>query len=185
MKFVQPIRDIEKVKEIAEYLRDKNYRDYVMFSVGIYSGLRIQDILKLRVRDIRNKDHISMIEMKTTKTGKTRRFVINPNLKKILNEYIEDKKDNDVLFPSKQGDNKPLKRSQAYNILNDAARHVGIKEGIGTHTMRKTFGYFLYKQTGDIVLLKEIFNHSDISVTLRYIGLIESVKDKAINGLKY
>ena len=106
-------------------------------------------------------------------------------MKKILNDYIADKDDSDVLFPSKQGENKPLKRSPAYNILNDAARHVGIKEGIGTHTMRKTFGYFLYKQTGDIVLLKEIFNHSDISVTLRYIGLIESVKDKAINGLKF
>ncbi|HYF75071.1 MAG TPA: site-specific integrase [Candidatus Nitrosocosmicus sp.] len=185
MKFVQPIRDMENIKSISEYLKEKNLRDYVMFSVGIYSGLRIQDILKLRVSDVRNKDYISIVEMKTNKSAKIRRFVINPHLKKILNEYIADKKDSDVLFPSKQGENKPLKRAQAYNILNEAARNFGIKEGIGTHTMRKTFGYFLYKQTGDIVLLKEIFNHSDIAVTLRYIGMIESEKNKAINKLKF
>ena len=65
MNTVQPIRDMDTILDIARYLRKKSERDYVMFVTGIYSGLRISDILKLRVRDVREKDHIYMREKKT------------------------------------------------------------------------------------------------------------------------
>ncbi|MFX3637072.1 MAG: site-specific integrase, partial [Candidatus Pristimantibacillus sp.] len=51
-----------------------------------------------------------------------------------------------------------LQFSQAYNIINGAAKCIGIDDGIGTHTLRKTFGYFAYKAGTDIVLLQQIFN---------------------------
>ena len=65
MNTVEPIRDLETVLDIADYLKIKNQRDYVMFMFGIYSGLRISDILKFRVRDVRDKDFISQREKKT------------------------------------------------------------------------------------------------------------------------
>lgn len=180
MNTVEPIRDIELINELASYLKESSMRDYMMFVFGIYSGLRITDILKLRVRDVKNTDYIYIHEQKT---GKEKRFLIHPDIKQALKDYIKDKKENDFLFKSRQGVNKPITRARAYDILNRAAKKFNIKN-LGTHSMRKTFGYFLYQQTKDIVIIKEIFNHADIGTTLRYIGLIQDTTDKAIKKLK-
>lgn len=70
MKFVQPIRDKEQIREMTEYLKGKSERDMVMWLTGIYTGLRISDILTLRVRHVRNTNYISIIEKKTINTKK-------------------------------------------------------------------------------------------------------------------
>lgn len=181
MNTVEPIRDMEMVWDIADYLKSINERDYIMFMFGIYSGLRISDILKLRVRDVRDKKYIILREMKT---NKERRFKLNSELKPILNKYISDKEDYEFLFKSKRGNNQPISRQQAYNILNNAAENFGL-QSIGTHTMRKTFGYHTYKQTNDAVTIKEIMNHSDISITLRYIGINQDAKDETMDKLSF
>ena len=64
--------------------------------------------------------------------------------------------DDDYLFPSRKGD-KPITRVQAYRILNDVAEKLGIEE-VGTHTLRKTFGYWHYQQYKDVAILQDIFN---------------------------
>lgn len=181
MNTVEPIRDIELVNDIADYLKIKNERDYVLFMTGIYSGLRISDILMLRVRDVKDKDHIYIREKKT---GKEKRFIIHEELQEILGEYIQNKQDYEHLFKSRKGLNNPITREHAYAILNNAAKIFGL-ESIGTHTMRKTFGYFLYQETKDAITIKEIFNHSDISTTLRYIGVNQDHKDKVIKKLSF
>ncbi len=66
-------------------------------------------------------------------------------------------------------------------MLNTAGGKIGLKE-IGTHTLRKTFGYHFYKETKDVALLQNIFNHSAPSVTLRYIGINQDIIDKAIDN---
>ena len=181
MNTVEPIRDIEKIYDMADYLKNRNLRDYVMFMFGIYTGLRISDILKLRVRDVRDKESIYIREMKTDKEKK---FNINPELKPIIREYIKDKKDYEYLFKSRQDKNKPISRQQAYHVLNSAADALGISR-VGTHTLRKTWGYHTYQTTHDAVGIKEILNHSDISVTLRYIGINQDNKDKIMNSLSF
>ncbi len=55
MNTVEPIRDMDLVMDLAEYLKSNNERDYVLFMFGIYTGLRISDILKFRIRDVREK----------------------------------------------------------------------------------------------------------------------------------
>lgn len=181
MNTVEPIRDKELVIDIADYLKIHNNRDYVMYMFGIYSGLRISDILKFRVRDVRDKKYISLREKKT---GNEKKFPINKELRKVLDEYIKDKKDYEYLFKTPNQPNKPISRQQAYNILSKAARSFGI-ESVGTHTLRKTFGYHMYKQTNDAALLMDIFGHSDINITLRYIGINQDCKNKAYNGLSF
>ena len=81
---------------------------------------------------------------------------------------------------SRKGD-KPISRIQAYRILNDVAEELGVQE-IGTHTLRKTFGYWHYKQNKDVALLQEIFNHSAPSVTLRYIGINADLMDESMKN---
>lgn len=69
--------------------------------------------------------------------------------------------------------------TQAYRVLQKAAEVLG-RGDIGTHTMRKTFGYFYYRKTKDLVFLQEIFNHSAPIITKRYIGLIQEEIDESL-----
>lgn len=176
MNFVQPIRDPDVIEQIKLYLRDMSERNYMLFVFGINTGLRIQDMLKLRVRDVKG-DHIIMREMKT---DKQKWLKINPTLRRELKRYIANKDDYDYLFKSREGRNKPITRDMAYKIMRKAANEFGLVD-IGTHTCRKTFGYHLYKKEKDITLLQKIFNHSSPEITLRYIGMDQDTMDNAIS----
>lgn len=180
MNTVQPIRDLNKLEFLTDYFKQQSERNYVMFMTGIYTGLRISDILNLQVKDVKGH-HISIREIKT---GKEKRFIIVPPLKKILQEYISGRGDYDYLIKSRNGENKPIHRSTAYRILNEAAAHVNLKE-IGTHTLRKTFGYHFYQATKDVALLQSLFNHDSPKVTLRYIGVNQDSLDKAMMKFRY
>jgi integrase len=178
MKLVQPIRDRKKLEEMKMELLKTGYKNYLMFVIGINTGLRISDILELKVKDLKDNTHIKIIEQKT---NKIKRFLINSLLKIEIDKYIKTMSDEEYLFHSRKGENKPISRVQAYRILNSAAEHIELHE-IGTHTLRKTFGYWHYKQNKDVALLQQIFNHSSPSVTLRYIGINEDIKDKSIEN---
>lgn len=180
MNFVQPIRDPEHIRVIKTYLFDWNYRNYMLFVVGINSGLRISDILQLKVLDAQ-KPYFNVVE---TKTKKARRIEMTPQLKRELKQYVDGKEDYEYLFKSREGVNKPISRSAAYKILIKAALTVGLEENIGTHTLRKTFGYHFYKQTKDVALLQEILNHSSPKITLRYIGINQDQMDKAMKDFR-
>lgn len=175
MNTVEPIRDKAVVKDIHDYLKEKSTRDALMFAIGIYTGLRISDILQLRVRDVRNKEFICTREMKTRKE---KRILINKYIRFQIDEFILNKKDFEYLFKSPKKPNAPLSRQQAYNILTDAAKRFGVNEAVGCHTLRKTFGYLTYQKNKDVAMLMDIFNHSDPNITLRYIGVNQDTKNK-------
>jgi integrase len=179
MNFVQPIRDPEKIEAIKQFLKEQNKRNYILFLIGINTGLRISDILKLKVGDVKGT-HISIREKKT---GKQKRIRITPSLKRELNWYIEGKRDDEYLIKSRNGHNKPIGRSMAYKILRKTAERFHLDE-IGTHTLRKTFGYHFYQQTKDVAMLQEIFNHSSPAITLKYIGVNQDSMDRAMTKFK-
>ncbi len=181
LNVVEPIRDKEVIKDIIDYLRLKNDRDALLFMFGIYSGLRVSDIIKLRVRDVKGKDRVTV---KETKTGKEKILKINSMLRKEIAVYIIGKKDYEVLFKSPRGINKPISRQQAYNIINNAGKHFGL-ERIGTHTMRKTFGFHIYQKTKDITLVQKLLNHSSPEFTLAYIGMTQKTMEDAVESLRY
>ncbi len=181
MNYVEPIRDYNKLQDILEYLKHENKRNYIMFMIGCYTALRISDILMLKVKDVKNKKNITIREKKT---GKQKIIPINNKLRKALDDYIKDKNDYEYLIKSREKENKAITRDTAYKILKDVGNKFGI-ENIGTHTLRKTFGYHFYMQTKNIVLLMEFFNHSDPSVTLRYIGINQEAVNKAVLNFDY
>ena len=76
-----------------------------------------------------------------------------------------------------------IKRNQAYKVINAAARAVGIHDKIGTHSLRKTFGYHAYQKGIDLSILQKIFNHAAPSVTLRYIGITQDDMDEVYLNL--
>jgi integrase len=176
LKTVQPIRDKEKIEQMKVELRKVEYKNYFLFVMGINTGLRISDLLPLKVEDVKNKRHIIIVEKKT---GKEKRFLINPMLKKEIDLYVYGKYDHQYLFESNRGYNHPISRIQAYRVLTAAAKKCGLSE-VGTHTCRKTFGYWHYKTYKDVAILQDIFNHSSPSITLKYIGINQDVKDRTI-----
>ena len=166
MTAVEPIRNKNLIKSIEEELKATNFRDYVLFCFGINSGLRISDILKLDVKDVRNK---KILRLKEIKTGKYKTLPFNKKIRHILQIYTKNRNLNEPLFVTKF--NNRMDRITAYRLLNRVCGLMKLDIKIGTHTLRKTFGYHFYKQYKDIVILQKIFNHTNPSVTLRYIGI--------------
>lgn len=172
MNTVQPIREREKLEEMKEELKRRGTRDYLMFLTGINSGMRVSDIVKLNYNDVRNSDrtmkhYITVIE---TKTKKLKKFPLCNDLLVEMEKYTRNMTQGEYLFKSRKGENKPITTTQAYRIIKECGDMVGLAE-IGTHTMRKTFGYFHYQQFHDAALLQTIFNHSSPFITLKYIGI--------------
>lgn len=176
---VEPLRTPEEIKEFKDallYVCSK--RDWFMFVLGINTGLRISDILKLKVGEVRGKTTAIIIE---EKNQKERKLFLSSIQNEII-QYCEDMADEDYLFPSKKGD-KPISTTQAYRVLAKVADWLG-RDDIGTHTMRKTFGYHYYKRTKDIATLMEIFNHSAPHITKRYIGITDDEIESSLVGFK-
>lgn len=166
MATVEPIRNKEDIVKVEKVLAEMGQRELLLFTIGTNCGLRISDILRLNVENVRNKTHIQITEQKT---GKFKKFPINSKLQPMLKEFIKGRKGKEPLFLSHWG--RRLDRVTAYYLIRNACKKAGLQEKIGTHSMRKTFGYHHYQKFKDVVLLQKIFNHSTPTVTLRYIGI--------------
>lgn len=175
MNFVEPIRDKIKVRDIQEYLKRTSPRDYIMFITGVYTGLRISDILTLKVKEVTGQKFIYLREKKTNKQNI---IAINKLLQKEYKWYCDLRPGDEYLIKSREGANAPLSRVQAYKILKEVGLEFGI-ENLGTHSMRKTFGYHYYIKTKDVGTLMKMFNHSSPAITLRYIGIVQDNMNKA------
>jgi len=189
MNIVEPIRSENHIKQIRGNLyRQKNKRDYLLFVFGINSGLRIGDILSLKLADVKDKQGNlkDNLEIKEQKTGKTRKVFFNKQIKEALNYYLKKTGIFDLdqyLFTNeKSKENKPITRIRAYQLINTWCRDVGIKYKVGGHTLRKTFGYHLRMQGVSIERISNLLNHKNIKVTFRYIGINDDENKEVING---
>ncbi len=179
MKYAEPIREYEDIKKMKDELKKNGTRDYIMFLFGINTGLRISDILRLKVEDVRAKNKIIIKEKKTSKSKIVRIF---GDLYDELNDYIKNEDNESYVFKSAKGDNKPISRVQAFRILSEAAKRIGLRAS--THSMRKSFGFHHYQQYRDIVLLQHLFNHSSSEITFRYIGVTEDQIDDNLRNFQ-
>lgn len=189
---VDAIKDMKKVNLLLTYLKGTNERDYLLAKFQLNTGLRISDVVSVKVNDLminnRFKEYFILNEVKT---NKVKHIKINNELRKVIKEYVlaNDLGPNAYLFKSKKLDeNKEMRHitvTQAYRILKAAAESVGI-ENFGTHSLRKTWGYFTYKASAhNIGLLMSMFNHSAPSITLRYIGVDQDEKDKLYCSVQF
>ena len=181
MNKVQPIRSKKKVRELGEEIRKSGEKYYIMYNIGIYTGMRVSDIVSLKKKNISS---IRTIKLREQKTNKSNEYIINKPLWDILKKYIENMDDDDYLIPSREGIGQHIGRVRAYQVIKNAANKVGIN-GLGTHSLRKTFGYWFYKQYKDIATLQRIFKHSDPSITLMYIGITDEEIDDKLDDFKY
>ena len=183
---VQPIKDKHKIQRMLKVLEEDNPRNALLFRVGLNTILRIQDILDLKVKNIFHDDgrfrlYLSLFERKTRKNKgrRMKNIKLNSLLRKAIKEYVEffELSLEDYIFFSLLDPDKNLDRVQAWRILKRAADKVGI-DNFGTHSMRKTLAWTIYKQTKDISLVMIMLNHNSPKTTLRYLGITQESIDK-------
>ena len=186
MNKVLPIKDPVKLKEIQEELAmetDPHWeRIFLLFELGIHTGLRISDLVRLRVCHVQGE----WLEMVEKKTGKVTRLPLNTTIRMILQDRLRGMDPDDLLFPSRtrygDGSPKAITTRSAYDDIKKIAVRFNLGERIGCHTMRKTFGYWHYKNNKALEMLRQWFNHASQAVTLRYIGMDEDEKRKSVIG---
>jgi integrase len=179
---VLPIKDPKKISALRKILRankEVGLRDELLFLLGINTALRISDLLNLTLADVSDPDGKTKdeIELKEKKTGKLRQNPINKVAQEALKAYLDQRKKIDrlyfpeaPLFLSRKGQ-KAITRQQAHRLMAEAGAAVGLSN-IGTHSLRKTFGYHVFKKScGNLALVQKLLNHSSSGDTLRYIGI--------------
>src|SRR5659263_217048 len=179
MNIAQPIRDKRKNAQLKDELRKSGDRDVMLAYFGLNSGLRISDYIGLTVGDVRDKDKIYV---KEKKTGKRRYVPLADFFKREIERYTKFMKDEEYLFPSREHKNGHINRNTAYRIISGAAQKCELEE-IGTHSLRKSFGYHHYQTHHDVAILQHIFGHSSPSITLPYIGISEDEILKSIEAM--
>ena len=170
MKLVKPIKNIGDINKIKDYLKSKNLRNYLIFVMGINTGIKTCQMLELRFKDILDnkksiRNCISINEIK---------YDITSNTKEAIEEYMLsisiDETQKSYLFKSNKGD-MPIDRSHLYRILNDAAQKCKVNLSVGNETLRKTFGYHYYHQIGNLKHLQLILNQKSVSKLYDYLDI--------------
>lgn len=176
---VEPIRDKALIRRITEALAEDRSRigerRYLLFVSGIYLGRRVGDLLKLTVGDVRGRRYLEITEQKT---GKKKQLAFNDTLQKIYRERLAGRDPEEPLFISSHKDRitgkpKAIDERTALRDIKAIGRAARLPDDvhIGTHTLRKTFGYWFYRNYGDMAMLMKLFNHSKAEVTQTYIGI--------------
>ena len=166
MNWVSPIKDEETLKRFKEALKKEDDKYYILFEIGVGTGMQLQEILKFKNKDIRGKDEIeACIGTKNIK----RTFQIPAELKEIITNYTEGKDPEAFLIKGHESSPAALSREQAYRVFKNVGKELGLNS-IGAQTMRKTFAWRYYKETNDIYYLQSLLNHASPSITYRYIG---------------
>ena len=168
------------ILKIFDYTKDfpREYKFTLLISTGVFTGLRISDLLTLKYSDFVKKD---VLKIKEKKTGKVRSIKINKDLHQIIDRIIVKLNINDLntlIFVNRYG-TKSIDKSYVNVRLKEIFKRYRIKVGgnISTHTFRKTLGRRVMEVNNysneSLVLLMELFGHSSMGITKRYLGIRE------------
>ncbi len=174
---------------ISKLERDGQYKFCLLIVIGVFTGLRISDLLQLKFSQFTGTDFLYVTE---TKTKKERRIKINSDLKDII-ERVKPKMnivdDENFIFLNRYG-TKPIDKSYVNVKLKELLRKydIHLEGNVSSHMFRKTLGNRALKLNNysneSIILLMELFNHSSPVTTKRYLGVRNSEIESIYDSLK-
>lgn len=199
----EPIKDMKDIIRVSQYLiRQKRFRDNMLFIVGINFGLRVSDLRMLRFANLINddftfRDRFPILEKKTKNTRKRKRnryITVNSAVIDAITLFLENTPGvrlSDYMFKSvsnnSSGNNKPISKQGVDLMLKGVARDLGLGNRMATHSLRKTFAYHQMVMSGNdprkLLLLQKMFGHSSAAQTLDYIGITSEEIDEAYRML--
>ena len=188
MATTEPIRNKIQVNQLIMYYYNKGeMRNHLLILLCLHTALRISDILRLTTHDVYDfKNHrvrrsITIIEKKTRKS---KTIALHKNIITALSACFPANHKNMPLIRNKRT-NKPISRVQAYRIIRHAAEELNFSQRVSCHSLRKTFGYHCWRGGTSPAVIMDIFNHSSLAVTKRYLGVSQDDKNKVYLQLKF
>lgn len=163
---VLSVNEVKRVIDSADNLRRK-----VMLLLAYSSGLRVSEIMNLRISDIDSQR--MMIRVVESKNKKDRYTILNPHTLKELRAYWIKYKPKEYLFPGEKGHNVPATTHMAVMAWRIAKKRAGIKKGKGIHTLRHCFATHLLEAGVDLRTIQVMMGHSSISTTAIYLKVTE------------
>jgi integrase len=192
-KFSQTTADYlewnQSMNLIRNLYHDENYKISLLISFGSFWGLRISDILALTWKQVYDFDEFKLVEKKTKKS---RTIKINAQLKRHINDCYEKIKPrtlDEYIFTSKKGSVYSIQRINV--ILKDLKVKYNLKiKNFSSHSLRKCFGREIFNRSSEnaelaIVKLSQLFNHSNPSITRRYLGISQKELLETYNLLSF
>lgn len=174
-------------------------RNKLLFIIGINIGIRASDLRTLRWNFFFEKQNDDTLKFKSfyvlqpMKQRKQKKFVklfFNQTVRTAINNYVSEYPIENLdgyLFPSRKGD-EPIIVQSLWRIIKDAAVESGIEQNIGSHSLRKTWGFWCFHEAEDknkaLVILQQCFNHCSTQVTMRYIGLLDEEISDMYNSIE-
>ncbi len=163
---------------ITRLEKDENYKFCLLISIGVFTGLRISDLLTLKYSDLLYSETFNI---KEKKTQKQRSIKVNKDLKEIVSRIVQKSKVNDLeqlIFINKYG-TKSIDKSYVNVKLKEIIKmyRIRLEGNVSTHTFRKTLGRRVMEVNNysneSLILLMDLFGHSSMSITKRYLGIRE------------
>ncbi|MBW4661969.1 MAG: tyrosine-type recombinase/integrase [Drouetiella hepatica Uher 2000/2452] len=167
---VEPIRDKKAIGRIKKVLAD-HPRDLCLFTLGINTAYRANELLSIKVKQVRSQRVGDVLELKQRKTNKYRPVTLNGTAISAIQTWLEDSQlqDEDNLFTGQRG---CLTVTTVSTMVKGWCQDVGLKGNYGSHTLRKTWGYWQRMERGTAIpLLMEAFGHATQRQTLAYLGI--------------
>ncbi len=175
---------------ITRLEKDENYKFCLLISIGVFTGLRISDLLTLKYSDLLNSETFYIREKKTQKQ---RSIKVNKDLKDIVNRIVQKSKVNDLeqlIFINKYG-TKSIDKSYVNVKLKEIIKmyRIRLDGNVSTHTFRKTLGRRVMEVNNysneSLILLMDLFGHSSMSITKRYLGIREQEIHNVYDSLTF
>ena len=186
MKTTEPIRDKTQIIQLLAYYHNKGQiRNHLLISLCLHTALRISDVLKLTTNDVydfKNRRVRKSITITENKTKKSKTIALHKNIRAALSACFSSAKPGTPLIRNKRT-NKSISRIQAYRLIRTAAKSLALPQNISCHSLRKTFGYHAWKGGVSPAIIMDIYNHSSLAVTKRYLGVSQDDKNSVYLGL--
>ncbi|MCK9329330.1 MAG: tyrosine-type recombinase/integrase [Candidatus Cloacimonetes bacterium] len=177
---------VEEIFELCDLpVSDNKFgiRDKALFEMFYSSGLRISEVADISIKDIDFKQNLITV---IGKGSKKRVVPITISCIEKLNNYLKIRdsfspEDTEILFVSKSG--KQLDRNQLYAIMKKYINQISSKSGYSPHTIRHTFASHLLQNGADLLSIKEMLGHSNLSTTEIYTHINpENVRSEYLRG---
>ena len=149
---------------VAKFLRRLNYNHELICRIGLSTGLRISDILRLTIDQI----NIEKPTIKEMKTGKSKRIYIPKKLREELKVYHAHNSHNEYIFYSKSKSGH-ISRQAVWKAFKRASKSLNLKENIAPHSTRKSYACKLLKKGKNYKYIKTKLNHTNMTDTLLYL----------------
>jgi len=167
-----PIKDFKTIEAIKNlYIKKERLQDLLLFSLAINTGFNLVDLLKLNVKDIKDKFYLSI---------SNKSVPLNDEIRSLILKITEGKELSSPLFVNKQ--NKRLDRVTVFCSFKEICEELGLKN-TNVSSWRKTFAYHYYRKYKDLSYLQWLFNQTTVDLTLKFIGVDENMNLRYRKGV--